>query len=229
MALVVAEGPAGCCLDGDGRKAGESVTLANGIAAHYLPGTPESGGPILWWQQEGSYIALSGPQLTQDALVKMAASMSKTADLGRTVATPPRPTSSALPPPAFAILHPAWLPGPLALREEYPRAAGPTGPASYAILHFDAPSGDNPQDALLLIEQPQALAANPATVEPGGVHETIGGRDVTIGYRGAACMNMTWVDGGIVLTLVNSYSPPGQPRYSCDQLRQIWRRCPNRP
>lgn len=80
-ALHVLNGPAGCCLDADPRKAGQTVVLANGTAAHFLDVQPEYGGPILWWQQEGTYVALSGPHLTRDELVKSADSMSKTADL----------------------------------------------------------------------------------------------------------------------------------------------------
>jgi hypothetical protein len=44
-----------------------------------LNNEPQFGGPILWWQQDGTYIAVSGPHLTKDDLVKVAASMSKTA------------------------------------------------------------------------------------------------------------------------------------------------------
>ncbi len=81
-AMLVLNGPQGCCLDAGGNVAGETVDLGNGTTAHYLPGVPESGGPILWWDQEGSYIALSGPNLTKDDLLKIAGSMSKSAGLG---------------------------------------------------------------------------------------------------------------------------------------------------
>lgn len=75
--LLIIEGPAQCCLDADPRKGGTPFPLANGISAHFIPNEPQFGGPILWWSQEGTYIALSGPQLTQDELVKIANSMNK--------------------------------------------------------------------------------------------------------------------------------------------------------
>ncbi|HST05631.1 MAG TPA: hypothetical protein VLQ48_12970 [Chloroflexia bacterium] len=85
QALLVINGPAGCCLDAGGLSTGtsEAVQLANGTNAHYLPGVPESGGPILWWEQDGSYVALSGPAQTRESLLQIASSMSKTASLGR--------------------------------------------------------------------------------------------------------------------------------------------------
>jgi outer membrane lipoprotein-sorting protein len=84
-ALLVMNGPAGCCLDAGGLSTGtsEAVQLANGTNAHYLPGVPESGGPILWWEQDGSYVALSGPAQTRESLLQIASSMSKTAGLDR--------------------------------------------------------------------------------------------------------------------------------------------------
>jgi hypothetical protein len=76
--LSVLNGPAGCCLDADPRKTGESIPLRGSMRAHYLPNQPQFGGPILWWQEAGSYIALSGPHLNKEELVRIAASMSAT-------------------------------------------------------------------------------------------------------------------------------------------------------
>jgi hypothetical protein len=78
--LDVLNGRAGCCLDGDGRKGGEPVTIRGGITGHLLGGQPESGGAILWWQEDGAYVALSGPHLTRDDLIAIANSMSATAN-----------------------------------------------------------------------------------------------------------------------------------------------------
>lgn len=80
VALRVLNGPLGCCLDADYRKGGTLITLPRGITAHLISNEPQFGGPILWWDQDGAYVALSSPTLTQDALVKIAASMSNTAD-----------------------------------------------------------------------------------------------------------------------------------------------------
>lgn len=81
-ALLVLNGPAGCCLDSDSSKIGRAVKLANGNTAHLLKYIePQYGGPILWWVQEGTYIALSSSQLSIDNLIQIASSMSKDADL----------------------------------------------------------------------------------------------------------------------------------------------------
>lgn len=80
--MNVLNGPAGCCLDSDPRKLGSTVRLANGISAHFLGGIqPEYGGPILWWVQDGTYIAVAGSYLTQESLLEVANSMSDTAEL----------------------------------------------------------------------------------------------------------------------------------------------------
>ncbi len=104
--VLVINGPAGCCLDAAG-KSGESLALPNHISAHFLQVGPQYGGPILWWQQEGTYIAISGPQLTKDVLVAIAASMSKTADFNEAVALPPPGPEGILPSGriAFAMLR----------------------------------------------------------------------------------------------------------------------------
>ncbi|MFZ5824368.1 MAG: hypothetical protein ACOY94_08580 [Bacillota bacterium] len=79
--LRVINGPAGCCLDADSRKAVGATSIRGDITAYYIINQPEFGGPILWWQEAGSYIALSGPSFAKDDLVKIAASMSSTATL----------------------------------------------------------------------------------------------------------------------------------------------------
>jgi hypothetical protein len=79
--LSVLNGPAGCCLDADPRKKGTAVTIRAGIPAHYLQIEPQVGGPILWWNENGAYVALSGPNLIRDDLIRIADSMSATADM----------------------------------------------------------------------------------------------------------------------------------------------------
>lgn len=87
VVLHLLEGPAGCCLDADRigttlRKGGELVTLPNGLEAHYLGGIQsEWGGPILWWIQEGTYLAIASPLLSKEEMLRIAGSMSATADL----------------------------------------------------------------------------------------------------------------------------------------------------
>jgi outer membrane lipoprotein-sorting protein len=220
LALMALSGAAGCCLDNDPRKAGQAVALPNGLTAHYLNLEPAYGGPILWWEQEGAYVALSGPRRTRDELVKIAASMSKTADLGRVELVRVRPTPTPVPPPTFPILRPNWLPEAMSVQEEDRQLSTPDGPASSVWLHFDATSTADSRDALQLLERPKDSAPDRQNV-PGTIHETIGGHDVTIGRRGENCMNASWVQGEIALTLLNSYDGVDHVRYSCDVVRKV--------
>jgi len=75
----VVNGPAGCCLASDARKYGGATSLPGSLTAHLLNVQAAFGGPILWWEQDGTYVAVSGPHLTKDDLVKIASSMSATA------------------------------------------------------------------------------------------------------------------------------------------------------
>jgi len=78
--LSVLNGPAGSGLAADPRKKGETIKLRDDILGHYLNIEPQFGGPILWWEEAGSYVALSGPELNKTDFVKIAVSMSPTAD-----------------------------------------------------------------------------------------------------------------------------------------------------
>jgi len=81
LALTVVNGPVDCCLDHDARHMGITVQIPQGLSGHFLEGDPQTGGPILWWQQAGAYIAVSGPQLKEADLIRIAGSVSETADL----------------------------------------------------------------------------------------------------------------------------------------------------
>jgi hypothetical protein len=222
IALRLVNGPAGCCLDADPRKRGQDVRLSAGLVAHFLNEQPEFGGPILWWHQEGAYVALSGPQLTKDELVKIATSMSQTADVGQTEAPPARPTPTPVPAPGFAILRPTWLPEPMTVREQV--VPNRNGPGSGVKLTFDPRPGDKPHALLTLEEFPVAPDRPAPVLGPQAGREQIGGREVTIGRRGEGCVTASWVQGEVALVLTNPYDPPGPPgavRYSCDQVRRI--------
>lgn len=82
IGLSVLNGPAGSGLAADPRKKGETIKLRGDILGHFLNNQPQFGGPILWWEEAGSYVALSGPELKKTDLVKIADSMSSTADIG---------------------------------------------------------------------------------------------------------------------------------------------------
>lgn len=106
-------------LPNDPSQAGEPVVLPNGLSAYWL-----MPGQILWWIQEGTKIAIWGADLTQDEMVKIAVSMSKTADLGsigsrpQPTPAPVLPTPTPMPTPTFKVLRPTWLPEPMTVREQ---------------------------------------------------------------------------------------------------------------
>lgn len=79
--LSVLNGPAGSGIAADPRKKGEVIKLRGDIFGHFLNIESQFGGPILWWEEAGSYVALSGPKLNKTDLVKIAVSMSPTADI----------------------------------------------------------------------------------------------------------------------------------------------------
>jgi hypothetical protein len=79
--LDVFESFAGCCLDQDLRKWVNPVQLPDGVAAHRLALGPSFGGLYLWWEQAGTFVSISSPQLKQRQLLRIAGSMSKTAML----------------------------------------------------------------------------------------------------------------------------------------------------
>ncbi len=217
VVLQVLNGPAGCCLDADPRKAGRILTLPDGTPAHLF-------GYILWWHQDGTYLALTAPDLPADELVKIAASMSDTADTAlpqppAETGTPAQGTATP-PPPGFRVLRPDRLPEPLAVREEH--LQDPTG-SVYVILHFDLrpTNGIALPDALTLLERPQQRQGGPDVADPQAVLEVIAGRKVAVTRRGEACTAFDWVQDGVLLSLTNSYDPSGQVRYSCEQMRTV--------
>ncbi|MHB1294384.1 MAG: LolA family protein [Anaerolineae bacterium] len=218
-ALVVLNGT---YLAEDPRYAGEEVALPNGLAAHLLDMPAESGGPILWWVQEGTPIAISGPQLTQEDLLQIAESMLSTADLGQTrerVEPTPLsavPTPAATPTPAFAFPRPIWLPEPMVERVQ---ADGDIVTLGYIP---EGRANEVMPPALLITILPKALAGSEEVTDPQASVEQIGGREVTVIRRGAeGCVTYTWDEGDLRLTLTNVYDPPGTLKYTCDQMRQI--------
>lgn len=73
--LRIFESFAGCCIDQDVRKWVGPVRLANGIPAFQI----EFGGLYLWWEQSGTFISVSSPQLKLGQLRASAGSMSSRA------------------------------------------------------------------------------------------------------------------------------------------------------
>ncbi|MFN8466498.1 MAG: hypothetical protein U0X20_13155 [Caldilineaceae bacterium] len=196
----------------DPRAAGEAVTLANGTDAHWL-------GSLLWWSQDGSTtMAIHGDSLPREDLMRIAASMSATADLAfeprpQPTPAPVLPTPTPMPTPSFAVQRPTWLPEEMKSSEQVD--------GSVVSMGF-VPAGGNSHGALTLVQAPATASDEPGVVDPQASQESIGGHDVTVIRRGADhCVTYTWLAGGLRLTLTNVYDPPGELKYSCEQMQQI--------
>lgn len=201
----------GTGLADDPRYAGEGVTLSNRLAAHWL-------GSLLWWVQDGTPLAISSESLSREEMLRVAASMSSSAELG-VVALPPQPTPAPvlptptpMPTPAFAVLRPTWLPEEMNVREQ---VEGDTVSMGFT------PATGNSQAALVLVQTP-ARGDEGEIADPQASSEQIGSYNVTVIRRGAeGCVTYTWETAGLRLTLTNVYDPPGTLKYSCEQMRRI--------
>lgn len=212
IALTVVNGTLDCCPGLDVMKS-EPVKLSNGVSAKLANMGANAGGLYLWFEQESRLISLNSPILSKDELFRIAASMSKTADLGKVEEPPARPTPTPLPPLQYKILRPTWFPEPMTVREQRD--------GDVLTLGFDPRPNDAPHSVLMLTEMPKAMISPGGKPDPQTTRERIGGYDVTIIKRGQNCITLDWEVGDLHLTLTNPYDPPGQPRYSCDQLRKI--------
>ena len=196
---------------GNLRAAGEPVTLPNGADAHWL-------GSLLWWVQDGSTtMAVHGDSLPREDLMRIAASMSATADLvfeprPRPTPAPALPTPTPMPTPPFAVQRPTWLPQDMKSSEQVD--------GSVVSMGF-VPAAGNSQGALTLVQTPVTGGDEPALVDPQASQESIGGHAVTVVRRGADhCVTYSWLARGLRLTLTNVYDPPGELKYSCEQMQQ---------
>lgn len=212
IALTVVNGTLDCCPGLDMMKS-ELLKLPNGISAKFANMGANAGGLYLWFEQEHRLISLNSPVLPKDQLLQVAASMSKTADLGKVEEPLARPTPTSLPPLQYKILRPTWFPEPMTVREQRD--------GDVLALGFDPRPNDAPHSVLTLMEMHQAMISPGGKPDPQTTHERIGGYDVTIIKRGQNCITLDWEVGDLHLTLTNPYDPPGQPRYSCDQLQKI--------
>lgn len=100
------------------RKAtpGDAAQLPGGVeGVRHADGSASSSSFTL--VRDGTWIGLSSLALDREALVQVAASMSRTAELGVTE-LPARRPQPAVPPPRFRVLRPEWLPEQMTVREE---------------------------------------------------------------------------------------------------------------
>lgn len=83
VGLTVTSGSLDCC-PGYALLPSEPIALPNGLEGHLIRRpTTRYGGLTLWWRQDGTTVSLSGPAVSEGDLVKIAASMSRTAGLGQ--------------------------------------------------------------------------------------------------------------------------------------------------
>jgi len=77
--LRILQGPAGCCLDAARPGATRDLEIRPGVLAQLIPNQDAYGGRILWWTEPtatgDAYIAISGPHLDGDELLRIARSM----------------------------------------------------------------------------------------------------------------------------------------------------------
>ena len=195
------------------------VLIREGISGRLMD-APAAQTLLLWWEQEGTFIALETRVLSREELLRIAASMSTTESLGQMEPPAARPTATPVPAPPFTVLRPTWLPEPMTVREQY--QPDPSGRGSMIVIGFDPRPNDQPHGILTLREMAkEAVPGSGGKPDPEETRETIGGRDVRIVSRGEHWITLTWVQDDLALTLTNPYDPPGQPRYTPDQLRRI--------
>lgn len=219
LALIVGnnkQGEGG--MEQEPRFQGEMVALPNGRAVHQLLYDPEI--VILWWNQNGGYTVLEGHGIAREEMLKIAASMSSTAEVGETQAPPAQPTPTRVPAPSFKILRPTWLPEEMAITER--NVPTPDGKGAGIEIRFDPHPDGTPHDVLTLTEMPKEFAETPD--DPQMVKQNIGGRAVSIIKRGMGCVTYMWMQDDVALTLTDPYDPPGEPgqvRYSCEQMERV--------
>jgi outer membrane lipoprotein-sorting protein len=221
IGLSVLEGAAGCCLDADPRKGGLVIALPQGVTAHLLAASSSATGGILWWERNGAFVAITGPDLTPAALERIAASMSESAPLGPVAA--PRPTPTPTTP--FRVLRPHYLPEPMDVNEQL-QAAGPGANSVELVFTPRARNWNRSYQGMTLSETAQTAANNGALPDPEASRETIGGHHVLVirrsfGGRPPACVSLSWTQRGVALRLDNAFQPGNYVRYTCAQLRAV--------
>jgi hypothetical protein len=200
----------------------QSITLAAGTAwlrrgVHNADGTGSDSAVLL--VRDGTLIAVSSFMVAPEELIKVADSLQAVPGGHAPLANPTLPTPAApttatpIPTPAFNVLRPTWLPEPMTVTEQVD--------GQIITLGFDPHPADAPHMVMTLSEMPKSLITPGGTPDPQAKQETIGGYDVTVIYRGKNCTMFDWDQGEVHLTLTNTYDPPGQVRYTCEQMRQI--------
>ena len=177
--------------------------------------------------RDGTLVSVSSFTVSPEELIGVAASL-ETVPGGHAPlanpsvpARPAKPTPTVLPAPSFTALRPTWLPEQMKVVDQL--QPDWTGRGTEVVIGFDPrPEDQKPHGVLLLSEIRKESAPPPAPKpDPGEIHETIAGRDVTIIMRGNDWITLSWVQGDVALTLTNPYDPPGHPRYTPEQLTRI--------
>jgi TolB protein len=96
--LLVTSGTSRCCVGGILKEEPSvPLTLSNGIAGHLIAGDGKEKWSMIWWEQAGALVAVSGPQLDQATLSSIAASVSSTAELSDSQVLEASPVPSPIP------------------------------------------------------------------------------------------------------------------------------------
>jgi outer membrane lipoprotein-sorting protein len=200
----------------------QSITLTAGTAwlrrgVHNADGTGSDSSVLV--VRDGTLIAVSSFQVTPEELIKVADSLQPVAGGHAPLPNPTLPTPSApttatsIPTPAFNILRPSWLPEPMTVTEQVE--------GEMITLGFDPHPNDPPHAVMTLMERLKASISAGGSPDPQARQEQIAGHEVTIIYRGQNCTMFDWDQGELHLTLSNAYDPPGQLRYTCEQMRKV--------
>lgn len=218
----IAEQRATDSLVADWMEGTQSITLTHGTGwlrrgVHNADGSGSDSAVLM--VRDGTLIAVSSFQVAPEELIKVADSLQPMKGGHAPLPNPTLPTPSAPttatpnPTPAFSILRPSWLPEPMTVTEQVE--------GEMITLGFDPHPNDPPHPVVTLMERPKASISAGGSPDPQARQEQIAGYDVTVIYRGENCTMFDWDQGELHLTLSNTYDPPGQLRYTCEQMRQI--------
>ena len=200
----------------------ESITLTNSLGwlwrgVQNADGTGSDSTVLV--VRDGTLISVSSFKVVPEELVKIADSLRTVAGGHAPLPNPTLPTRSPhytptpVPTPSFTILRPTWLPELATVREQFD--------GQMVTLGFDPHPNDPPHEVMTLMETPKSSITPGGSPDPQAGQEKIAGYDVTVIYRGQNCTMADWDSGDLHLTLTNTYDPPGQLRYTCEQMRKV--------
>jgi hypothetical protein len=150
--------------------------------------------------------------------VKIANSMSATADLSPVeLPISPRPNMQVAP-PSFKVLRPTSLPNGLQPQERTIPAPSHTG--SGVIITYAQVGDSMGMNSLILVEMPVA-AASDLPNDPKASKEQIAGHEVSVSRDKNTCEMMTWQQDGVYFALINPVISSMPSQYTYEQMRTL--------